>query len=194
MIAGGGSPGAEANGSAAADTAAAPAVPIPSRGAGSPAGDIDVDAIGSSSRGAGGAARPRKRKAAEAQNPQERLVQQLRGHGRTAASNGNGPSNGLHRPAATTLTSEEVGARAMLNVSTGQPLCAYRSALIAASFINPQDAQPNLANAPPAGLHEPLRLRGDSSGNYLKPEDEAATTDEEVLLLYCSHSCDPLCC
>jgi hypothetical protein len=45
-------------------------------------------------------------------------------------------------------------------------------------------AQPVLANAPPAGPHEPLRLRGDSSGNLLQPEDEAATIDEEVLACY----------
>ena len=68
-----------------------------------------------------------------------------------------------------------------------------KAALIA-FLSDPQDAQPNLANAPPAGPHEPLRLRGDSSGNYLKPEDEAATTDEEVLLLYLSHPLVPLCC
>jgi hypothetical protein len=194
-IAGGGSRGAKPDRSAAADVAAAPLVPAPSRGAGNPA-------TGSGSGGGSGGARPGKRKPAEVQNPQERLAKQLRGHGRTAASNGNGASNGLHAPAATTLASEEVGARALLtlnmlqgnsqhtagsqmslSVSADQPSCAYQLALIIDCFIHPQDAQPNLANAPPAGPHEPLRLRGDSSGNYLQPGDEAATTDEEVLLL-----------
>lgn len=36
-----------------------------------------------------------------------------------------------------------------------------------------------MANALPPGPLEPLRLRGDASGNYLTPEDEAATTDDD---------------
>ena len=100
-IAGGGSRGAKPNRSAAADVASAPLVPAPSRGAGNPA-------TGSGS----GGARLQKRKPAEVQNPQERLAKQLRGHGRTTASNGNGASDGLRASAARPLASEEVGARA----------------------------------------------------------------------------------
>lgn len=103
---GSGSRGGEANRPAAADVSAAPVVPTPGRHAGSPAGDIGIDAIGGGSRGGGGVARPRKRKAAEVQDPQERLARQLRGHGRAAAGNGNGASNGLRASAALTPASE----------------------------------------------------------------------------------------